>query len=52
MVTEDIGRSESSVADVWTETRLSRTSRFTIYTVYNDSDGKSCGEFVVVKENL
>ena len=51
MVTQDIELSaDTNTADVLIETSRSQTSEHTIYAVYNDSSGKSCGEFVVMKE--
>ena len=51
MVTQHIDLSaDLNTADVLIETSLSRVPDHTLYAVYNDSDGKSCGESVVMRE--
>ena len=51
VVTRDIHNSAvPDVADVYSQTSLSQVQSLTVYSVYNDSDGKSCGECEVVKE--
>ena len=38
-----------NTADVFIEASSLQATGRTIYAVYNDSGGKSCGEFVVMK---
>ena len=50
MVTQNIEDStHRNTADVFIEASSLQTTGRTIYAVYNDSGGKSCGEFVVMK---
>ena len=45
MVTQDIDQSaDMNSADVLIESSLSRVPERAVFAVYNDSDGKSCGE--------
>ena len=50
VVTQNIEDSvDRNTADVFIEASSLQTTGRTIYAVYNDSGGKSCGEFVVMK---
>ena len=50
MATQNIEDSvDRNTADVFIEASSLQTTGPTIYAVYNDSGGKSCGEFVVMK---